>query len=1085
MSDNENNIKLRGSFNTNKDTRGGANTIPSAVIGIVKNNIDPTRSGRIEVFLLRGNTPDQSNPASWVPVNYMSPFFGYTQNTSSTDDNGKYLGNPNSYGMWMTPPDIGTEVLCVFLNGDINFGYYIGALPKPGMTYMVPAVGASDYVIANSSEAKSYGGAKRLPVTELNNANNKLKDSPTLAYSPRPIHSYQADILFNQGLLKDTDRGSISSSSMRESPSHVFGISTPGRPIYQGGYDDKSIGDAIKSDAKNENFKIIGRRGGHSFVMDDGDLYGKDQLIRLRTAGGHTILMNDYAQTLMIMHSNGQSYIELGREGTIDMYSTNSVNIRTEGDLNLHADRNVNINAGGDLKMSGKNTNIESLHSMTQYAGDSFQGYSKADYTVKTESNFAVDASGDVGHKAKGTVFINGGKKKPNVKINSGDISTTPKAVGQIGVSVLSDTLFDDTKGYNPAPAKLTSIVNRAPAHMPWADAGKGVDVKVDKSASAAFPSPPSSAITAINAVVPKVPTNPTNTTFAATVPGLSDVSNLTKGLDTSLSNPALTSMVSQMAVQAAAGPLGPAVLNGGAGILTNIDGNKVAGVGSFAFNASQMANAGVIKPGSEVAVNHALNSGKTLEQAFPNNIFTGQNGCTNLNQYINDTGAQAKSAASLLVQGENTLKASGIISGNEHSTQTAGLILSTASLGLKPTTDFLSTATSAIGSNGLSIPGLSTGSLNSMAGSAKDLIAGGNFAAGLADKALVALSGIKLGGIDVASAVKGFASGLYSTVLSAFKPLQADVPQNLTAIGAPSAPAIPGLPSGGDLTSLASAASSVTSLASSAADIATKAANDPQLQGLAMQAVEASVPGAGAAIAVAQAAQSGQSLNANTLASAAIGGAVPGGVPGVNTASLGGLPGGADALSNNAGSPISSTGIKNISDSIKNLSGSITGSQFGSEISAAKNLLSGGSLAAIAAGGIDPSQLSKLNSLFSMIGHGALNISLPSTLTDAFDTSKLLSSAKDKLGGKIPSPTFGTGSAPEPNAAGISKLTSLSQSISDEQSNYTKVYDTYQTTLAQYGEDSPQAKAAYEAVTKSAQAIETLQNKLMKTVVV
>lgn len=336
MADNENDIKLKGSFNTNKDDRAGAQTIPSAVIGIVKNNIDPSRSGKIEVFLLRGNSAKEDSPASWIPVNYMSPFFGYTQNTSSKDDKGKYLGNPNSYGMWMTPPDIGTEVLCVFLNGDINFGYYIGALPKPGMTYMTPALGASNYIIPNSAEAKGFGGAKRLPVTEANNANKEVKDSTIPAYSPRPIHSYQASILFNQGLLKDPDRGAISSSSMRESPSHVFGISTPGRPIYQGGYDDTSIKDAIESDAKNENFKIIGRRGGHSFVMDDGDLYGKDQLIRLRTAGGHTIMMNDYAQTLMIMHANGQSYIELGREGTIDMYSTNSVNIRTEGDLNLH-----------------------------------------------------------------------------------------------------------------------------------------------------------------------------------------------------------------------------------------------------------------------------------------------------------------------------------------------------------------------------------------------------------------------------------------------------------------------------------------------------------------------------------------------------------------------------------------------------------------------------------------------------------------------------------------------------------------------------------------------------------------------------
>ena len=1012
MSANENDVKLSGSFRTNKDDRAGANTIPSAVIGIVKNNIDPTRSGKIEVFLLRGNSANQDSPASWVPVNYMSPFFGYTENESG-DDYGKFDGNPHSYGMWMTPPDIGTEVLCVFLNGDINFGYYIGALPKPGMTYMTPAVGSYDNVVMNESEAKSYGGATRLPVTEYNNANKTLKDSLTLTLPgaaggvARKVHSYQAAILFNQGLLKDADRGAISSSSMRESPSHVFGISTPGRPIYQGGYDDTSIGDAIKADAKNENFKIIGRRGGHSLVMDDGDLYGKDQLVRLRTASGHTLMMNDYAQTLLIIHANGQSYIELGREGTIDMYSTNSVNIRTEGDLNLHADRNININATGDLNMSGKNTKVEALQTLTQYAGDTFAGYSKGDYTVKTESNYATEASGDIGHKAKGTIFINGGKKKPNVKINSGEISTTPKPVGQIGVSVLSDTLYDDSKGYNPAPAKLSSIVNRAPAHMPWADAGKGVDVKTNKSSSAAFPSPPSAALKSINASVPSVPENATSTTLAATVPGLTDVSNLTKGLDTSLNNPALTGMVSQMAVQAALGPAGPAVANGGAGILTKENGTKVAGIGNFAFNATQMSNAGVIKPGSDVVVNYALNSGKSLEQAFPNNIFTGQNGVTNLNQYLNDPASQTKSAATLLTQSESSLKSSGIITGNEHATQTAGLIMGVAGLGLK---SFSSLGVT--NGAGLSTQGLNTNSLGSIAGSPKDLIAGGNFAANLADKSMVALSGIKLGGIDVASSVKGFAAGLFSSVLSAFKPLKANVPQNLTAINA--AP-----------------------------------------------------PAAAAAGAVAQAAATST-------------------IPGVNTSSLGGLPGGADAISNNSDNPIiASEGIKNISGTVKNISGNITSSQFGSQVAAAKTLASGGTLASLAMGGIDPAQLSKLNSILGAIGHGAVNISLPASISNSFDTAKVASSTKDKLGGKVPSPTFGTGKAPPVNTAVLSQASTLSQSLASEQTNYDKLSKSYQTIVSQYGEDDVKTKTAYADLTKSAQTIESLQSQIANITIV
>ena len=103
-----------------------------------------------------------------------------------------------------------------------------------------------------------------------------------------------------------------------------------------------------------QDIAVIGRQGGHTFVMDDGDLTGSNQLIRLSTAQGHQITMSDDGQTLFIIHSNGQSYIELGKEGTIDMYSTNSVNIRTQGDLNLHADNNININAEKNINIRAK-----------------------------------------------------------------------------------------------------------------------------------------------------------------------------------------------------------------------------------------------------------------------------------------------------------------------------------------------------------------------------------------------------------------------------------------------------------------------------------------------------------------------------------------------------------------------------------------------------------------------------------------------------------------------------------------------------------------------------------------------------------
>jgi hypothetical protein len=486
------------------------------------------------------------------------------------------------------------------------------------------------------------------------------------------------------------------------------------------------------------------------------------------------------------------------------------------------------------------------------------------------------------------------------------------------------------------------------------------------------------------------------------------------------------------------------------------------------------MSQIGVIKPGSDVAVNYALNSGKTLEQAMPNSIFTGQFG-TNLNQFINDKSSQTSAAATLLVQGENTLKSSGILGGNEHSTQTAGLIMSTASLGLKATSDFLSSTSSPLSANGLDPQGLANSVTGGMAGSASDLIAGGNFAAGLADKSLVALSGIKLGGIDVAAAVKGFASSLYSSVISAIKPLTANVPQNLDAPAAPSSPV-------GDLANATGSLSGLTGAVGAVTGAATTIANDPQLQALAKQAVIVSVPGAGAAIAAADAIQSGKSLDANTLASAAIGSSIPG----VNVDSLGGLPGGASALSSDASNKVTSKGISDISSTVNNIAGNINSSTLGSSLSDAKNLIAGGSLASVAAAGLDPSMLSKLNSLFSVIGHGALNISLPKISSDTFNIDGIKAQATKLLGdSKIPSPQFGTGKAPAANTAGQAKLASIGQQISDEQSNYDSLSAKYQTTLAKYGYDSKESTDAYKSVHASAEKLDALEKQARNTTIV
>jgi hypothetical protein len=149
--------RSRGRPSNYKQDRGGVPAEFGPFEGIVKSNVDPTRSGRLQVFIeafTDGGEAAENDDTKWTTVSYMQQFGGYTPASVSSGTNseiGTYPGNQNSYGMWFTPPDLGVKVLCVFVNGDRSQGYYIGTVPEQGLGSMLPGVAsASTYDIGKN-----------------------------------------------------------------------------------------------------------------------------------------------------------------------------------------------------------------------------------------------------------------------------------------------------------------------------------------------------------------------------------------------------------------------------------------------------------------------------------------------------------------------------------------------------------------------------------------------------------------------------------------------------------------------------------------------------------------------------------------------------------------------------------------------------------------------------------------------------------------------------------------------------------------------------------------------------------------------
>jgi hypothetical protein len=766
-------FKPKGPTKALQPGAGDAVVRTAPIFGVVKDNIDANRSGALRVYIADMGGKDPTDSGSWVKVNYMSPFFGFTGGSPPNTGWGGYVENSASYGMWTSPPDIGTTVICIFINGDMNYGYWIGCVPEPEKLYMVPAIGGAEDIVANPGET-GYGGATRLPVTNINTNNNKINDATKFFDQPKPVHSYAATVLSQQGLLRDPVRGVIGSTAQRETPSRVgFGISTPGRPIYAGGYTDETLGSA-DSAAKTQ---IISRRAGHSIVMDDGDISGRDQLIRLRTSLGHQILMSDDGQTLFIIHANGQSYIELGKEGTIDMYSTNSVNIRTQGDLNLHADNNININAAKDLTMKAKNIKLESEESTTHRVGTDYSMQVLGQYTVKVNGQLSFAAGADASFASGGAAYIKGSK----VNLNTGQTSATPKEVKPIPIIAHTDTLNDATKGWLAAPGKLQSIVSRAPAHAPWANANQGVDVKVDNNAGASLPTAPSATIANTNGAVPAQPTNPTTPALSSTAPPVPPVS---KAIDKGTA----TAMVSQVAASAANGPAKDAVA-AGQGVVDTPQG-KVAAVGPLAQNPTQFEFGKILKPGAAALVNSLIQSGKTLEQAMTPNLFTGKVGADSLGAYANNLTAQISTQVEGFKIAQSNLINSGVITGKEAGTQMAGVVMSAATVGIPQTIGFIQNAANQTLAEAQASLAAAAAPINNVLGSVSDNLSAGKFAAALSNGVTGGLGslGASLAGMagDITgklSALRGAVAGAFDAIASALPKLEAGVPQNLKKI--------------------------------------------------------------------------------------------------------------------------------------------------------------------------------------------------------------------------------------------------------------------------------------------------------------
>jgi hypothetical protein len=439
-------------------------------VAVVVGHVKGSRLGQLKVTIPDWTNPGDQIPEDGIPVTYASPFYGRTFGTDTQQVPNTPATAGQSYGFWAVPPDIGCKVLVTFARGDLSEGYWFACVYDSPSHHMVPGIarnigGTNNTAVPNDIVGSRLVGNSVVPVVEYATSDPDAFTGDGLVNTDRFPHEYQMSVLMNQGLDRDKIRGAISSSSMRESPSNVFGMSTPGAK-------------GTKADQVPSNpDAVFFRKGGHQFVMDDGDKDGNDQLIRLRTSGGHQILMNDKEHVLYIASDSGYQWMEFSKNGSINVYGAGGINMRSEGPINMHSDASVNIqgaavsivaSGGKGLAAVGNAISLKSMGSVGISAVTMASIKSNATLTLSCMGMASLKGLYSVDVGSYGVASVSGSLLKLNTPPGISGIPPLPVLPPALGSH--QDTSNDGTNWIVEQGA-LQSCCTVVPAHEPWVDA--------------------------------------------------------------------------------------------------------------------------------------------------------------------------------------------------------------------------------------------------------------------------------------------------------------------------------------------------------------------------------------------------------------------------------------------------------------------------------------------------------------------------------------------------------------------------------------------------------------------------------------
>lgn len=397
--------------------------IPYINEGQVVKTDDPDQMGRVKIWVpaLDGeNFEIESLPwAEYAPV-----IFGFT--VDYTAGNGSMTTDSHSsYGMWSIPK-IGASVFVFCVGGDPTRRAYFASSIRLHRNRSLPAGRNSDPRNQPGPWGDAGDGSSTLNHIDPSYSNlreqfqNKMTESETITRGlyERQVAQAAQDKDGKEGYSKTAQAG----ETYLDSQTSCW--VTPGR---------------------------------HAIIFQDDPKFAR---VRVKTAEGHQIILDDANERIYISTAKGGSWIEMDLDGHIQIFGSESISVRSGADINFFADANINMEAGKSVNIKADGGDIKLSASQTIHLNAGKDGYfttcgalhQNADgvFRISTKQNLDLKSAADVAMTAARGMDFNAGE---NMKSSAARIDLNGPAA-KVATDAECATLAD-------AP----SVV---PGHEPW-----------------------------------------------------------------------------------------------------------------------------------------------------------------------------------------------------------------------------------------------------------------------------------------------------------------------------------------------------------------------------------------------------------------------------------------------------------------------------------------------------------------------------------------------------------------------------------------------------------------------------------------